>query len=158
MENPDDREDVHSLIAREHAVGDDGVRLGRAHRSQRVHDAGDDHDHDAGHQKRREHLTHHIDDARRPQGQQKHHGEECDRKRQQPDDVAEPGGNGHLEGSGGAARRSDEHAHAQDGGGVQRQAGLLAQGILDGEDGAPRVVDGEHAHAGDHHVEEHEAR
>ena len=30
---PDDREDVHGLVAREHAVGDDGVRLGRAHRS-----------------------------------------------------------------------------------------------------------------------------
>ena len=66
---PDDREDVHGLVAREHPVGNDGVRLGSAHRSQRIHDAGDDHDHDAGHQKRREHLAHHIDDARGPQGQ-----------------------------------------------------------------------------------------
>ena len=130
----------------------------RPYLAKRMHHADRDDDEHADDQQRGEHLSDDGDQTRLADGQRKHGREEQRREQQHVHGITEQRDDGHFIGGGSGTRLGDDHARAQDDGGVEHQTGNLAQRPLDGDVRAARRVEREDAQAGQRNVDQDEAQ
>ena len=126
--------------------------------TERIHDAGDDDHEHAEHQQRGEHLADDADQTRLTNGKRKHHREEQRGKRQHVHRIAEQRDHRHLVGGGGRTRLGDDHAGAQDDGGVEHQPRHSPQRTLDGYVSTTCSIEREDAQTGKRHIDQDEAQ